>query len=42
MMDVNGLIKGTAEDVDPQGALLIRAADGTLHRVVAGDIALGE
>ncbi len=42
MMDVNGLIKGTAEDVDPQGALLIHAADGTLHRVVAGDIALGE
>ncbi|MBC7870458.1 MAG: biotin--[acetyl-CoA-carboxylase] ligase [Chitinophagaceae bacterium] len=42
MMDVNGLVKGTAEDIDPQGALLVRAADGTVHRVIAGDVALGE
>lgn len=42
MMDVNGLIKGIAEEVDLQGALLIRATDRTLHRVIAGDVALGE
>ncbi|MCB9453782.1 MAG: biotin--[acetyl-CoA-carboxylase] ligase [Anaerolineaceae bacterium] len=32
-----GLI-GTAEDVTPDGALVIRTADDQLHRVIAGDV----
>lgn len=35
------VIRGVAEDVDEQGALLVRDQQGTLHRVIAGDIALG-
>lgn len=34
-------IVGVAEDVDASGALLVRADNGALQRVVAGDIALG-
>lgn len=36
-----GAVKGVAEAVDDDGALLVRDAAGRLHRVVAGDIALG-
>jgi BirA family biotin operon repressor/biotin-[acetyl-CoA-carboxylase] ligase len=31
--------EGTAEDVSPDGGLLVREADGRLHKIVAGDIA---
>lgn len=34
-------VEGIAESVDRQGALLVRAGDGTLRRMIAGDIALG-
>lgn len=34
----NRIIAGLAVDVDTDGALLLRAGDGTLHRVVAGDV----
>ncbi len=34
------VIKGTAEDVDKDGALLIRENDGEIIRVVAGDVTL--
>jgi BirA family biotin operon repressor/biotin-[acetyl-CoA-carboxylase] ligase len=37
----NGEVRGMAESVDAAGALLVRDADGELHRVIAGDIALG-
>jgi BirA family biotin operon repressor/biotin-[acetyl-CoA-carboxylase] ligase len=36
------VIEGTAEAVDENGALIIRQVDGTLTRVVAGDITLKE
>ncbi len=35
-------IAGIAETVDETGALVIRNADGTLTKVVAGDVTLGE
>ncbi len=35
-------IEGFAESVDKDGALLVRVADGTVHRVIAGDIVLGK
>jgi BirA family biotin operon repressor/biotin-[acetyl-CoA-carboxylase] ligase len=35
-----GPVEGVAEAVDAAGALLVRAADGTLHRLVAGDVTL--
>ncbi len=38
----NSTIIGVAEGVDESGALLIRRADGTLERVVAGDVTLSE
>jgi BirA family biotin operon repressor/biotin-[acetyl-CoA-carboxylase] ligase len=31
---------GLAEDIDPQGALLLRLEDGRIHRVLAGDVTL--
>lgn len=34
----SGELHGTAEGVEPNGALLVRDAAGTLHRVLAGDI----
>lgn len=34
------VIEGEAEDVDPDGALLVRAIDGRLHRILAGDVTL--
>jgi BirA family biotin operon repressor/biotin-[acetyl-CoA-carboxylase] ligase len=34
-------VRGTAESVDDEGALLVRDAAGTRHRILAGDIALG-
>jgi BirA family biotin operon repressor/biotin-[acetyl-CoA-carboxylase] ligase len=37
----DGEVRGLAEDVDAAGALLVRDANGQLHRVIAGDIALG-
>jgi BirA family biotin operon repressor/biotin-[acetyl-CoA-carboxylase] ligase len=42
---VSGLdvaLEGQAESVDGEGALLVRTADGDLHRVVAGDVTLRE
>jgi BirA family biotin operon repressor/biotin-[acetyl-CoA-carboxylase] ligase len=35
-----GSVEGVAEAVDADGALLLRATDGTLHRLVAGDVTL--
>jgi BirA family biotin operon repressor/biotin-[acetyl-CoA-carboxylase] ligase len=37
----NGNVRGVAESVDAVGALLVRDAEGELHSVIAGDIALG-
>jgi biotin-(acetyl-CoA carboxylase) ligase len=36
-----GQIHGVAEAVEADGALLVRGEDGSIQRVVAGDIALG-
>lgn len=36
------VIEGIAEDIDKEGALLIRDKDGDLVRVVAGDVTLKE
>lgn len=36
-----GNIRGLAEDVDSEGALLIRDDAGQLHRVLAGDVRIG-
>ncbi len=33
-------LQGLAEDVDEDGALLLRAEDGTRHRILAGDVTL--
>ncbi|MGN1367415.1 MAG: biotin--[acetyl-CoA-carboxylase] ligase [Aristaeellaceae bacterium] len=33
-------LTGTAEDIDASGALLVRTEDGTLHRVLAGDVSV--
>ena len=35
-----GPVEGVAEAVDADGALLLRATDGILHRLVAGDVTL--
>jgi BirA family biotin operon repressor/biotin-[acetyl-CoA-carboxylase] ligase len=35
-----GTVEGVAEGVDSDGALLLRAGDGALHRLVAGDVTL--
>lgn len=35
-----GSVEGVADDVDDDGALLIRTADGVLARVEAGDVTL--
>jgi BirA family biotin operon repressor/biotin-[acetyl-CoA-carboxylase] ligase len=35
-----GVLTGTAESVDGDGALLLRTPDGGLHRLVAGDVTL--
>jgi BirA family biotin operon repressor/biotin-[acetyl-CoA-carboxylase] ligase len=34
------VIEGEAVDVDPDGALIVRATDGRSHRVLAGDVTL--
>ena len=34
-------LEGTAEDIAPDGALLVRDARGQLHRVVSGELAAG-
>lgn len=34
----DGTVEGVAEDLADDGALLVRRADGRLHRVVAGDV----
>jgi len=39
--NVDSTVHGAAEGVDEQGALLVRDQQGVLHRVIAGDIALG-
>jgi len=33
-------VEGLAVDVDAEGALLVRADDGTLHTLHAGDVTL--
>ncbi len=38
---IDGQVEGVAEAVDRNGALLIRSDSGALHRMIAGDIALG-
>lgn len=38
--DGNGPLTGLAETVESDGALCVRTPDNTLHRVVAGDVAL--
>jgi BirA family biotin operon repressor/biotin-[acetyl-CoA-carboxylase] ligase len=38
----NQVIEGTAETVDEDGSLMIRGEDGTLTRLVAGDVTLRE
>ena len=35
-----GTLAGVAESVDEDGALLLRTPDGTLHRLLAGDVSL--
>ena len=35
-----GVEEGVAEDVDPDGCLLLRKGDGRLKRIVAGDVTL--
>jgi BirA family biotin operon repressor/biotin-[acetyl-CoA-carboxylase] ligase len=37
---VEGVLAGVAESVDGDGALLLRTPDGTLHRLLAGDVTL--
>lgn len=41
-VQVSGAVSltGTAEDVDASGALLVRTHEGTLHRVLAGDVSV--
>jgi BirA family biotin operon repressor/biotin-[acetyl-CoA-carboxylase] ligase len=39
--DDSGVVQGIAETVEVQGTLLIRAEDGSLHRVLAGDVMMG-
>jgi hypothetical protein len=34
-------VRGLAESVDTNGALLVRGSDGAIRRVLAGDVALG-
>lgn len=36
--DGRGLVEGTAEAVDPDGALIVRLADGRTQRLIAGDV----
>ena len=35
-----GVLTGVAESVDEDGTLLLRTLDGTLHRLIAGDVTL--
>ncbi len=41
LMNAGETVMGIAESVEPDGALLVRDSDGTVHRMVAGDIRLG-
>lgn len=36
----NRTVQGRAEGIDESGALLLRAMDGTLHKIAAGDVTL--
>jgi BirA family biotin operon repressor/biotin-[acetyl-CoA-carboxylase] ligase len=36
----DGVLQGIAEGVDPNGALLLRTEDGSLRRLIAGDVSL--
>ena len=36
----NGALAGTAVDIDDEGRLLLRTADGALHRLSEGDVTL--
>lgn len=37
---IHGVLTGTAEGVDPDGALLLRTSDGITHTIWAGDVSL--
>lgn len=39
-VDGSSSLTGVAEDLDPEGALLVRTSGGLLHRVVAGEVTL--
>jgi BirA family biotin operon repressor/biotin-[acetyl-CoA-carboxylase] ligase len=36
-----GVLEGEAHDIDETGALLVRTMDGSIHRVLAGDVRAG-
>lgn len=36
------IIRGIAEGVETDGALLVRTTNGSIHKVIAGDVALGD
>ncbi|NDJ86340.1 MAG: biotin--[acetyl-CoA-carboxylase] ligase [Chloroflexi bacterium] len=36
----HGVVSGTAQDVDEDGALLVSSPDGRIHRVLVGDVSL--
>lgn len=38
--DADGVVTGVAEDVDADGALLVRSSDGVVRRMLAGDVTL--
>jgi len=38
--DADGVVIGVAEDVDPDGALLVRSSDRVVRRMLAGDVTL--
>jgi len=40
VITLGGVLSGVAESVDESGALLLRTADGELHRFLAGDVTL--
>ncbi len=41
-LDSGSTIEGVAEDVDADGALLVRTADGELHALHAGEVSTGD
>jgi len=41
VVGADGMLTGWAETVDEDGALRVKTDDGTIHRVIAGDVVLG-